>query len=183
MKVLTCDEVAEWCADKGVRLLPKERSVMPRLRLVAPVGDAVAIMVPAEALAQIRLSLVLTFADGFDAASEYLLVLSDWDFWSPEYEAIGSSLLSGLRAKSSEYRSAWESPAHVCDRSQLPDLQAILLLVLAFQWDAYLLPNTGAFLVEINHDGWLRGWASSDVGRDAMKTLLGDWPSTSVSRE
>src|SRR4051812_6927793 len=107
----------------------------------------------------------------------------DWDIWSRAFDAIGSSILHGIRAKSSEYRNPWEFPGHVCKSLELPDLQAILFIVLAFQWDAYLLPDTGAFLVQFSHDGWLRGWASSDVGQEAMRTLLEDWPTIQVNRE
>lgn len=100
-----------------------------KLRLGVPAGDAIAIKSPSEALPQIHLAICLTSGEGFDLVGEYLLVLKDWDFWSEAFEEIGSSLLSGVRANSSEYRNPWEAPAHVCKSSELPDLRAMFCLL------------------------------------------------------
>ena len=104
-----------------------------------------------------------------------MLFLVDWDIWNQSFEAIAARIVGGLRATAGSSATLIDAPAHVCNAAQLVDVQALLFTALAFGWDAYLVPDTGECLIEVSHDGWLRGWATSAATHQAVNVMLQPW--------
>lgn len=174
MNLLTVENGIEWCSSRSVACVQREPLVT--LRLQQSFGEPTTISLPVQALDLAGISYVLTQMEGFSTPKEFMLFLVDWNMWSEQIDAIGGSIFNNIRSNANNPGSWNEAPSHVCEISQLPDLQAMLFTVFAFGWDAYLIPDTGECLIEVNHDGWLRGWATSPTGFDALKLMLQPWP-------
>lgn len=85
---------------------------------------------------------------------------------------IGWKLIEKMRQGFGENRPLQTARAHFFRRDELLDLQAFLLPLFVFGWDAYLVPfASNDFFVHISHDEW---WVAVSRTQKAYDMLLAE---------
>ena len=161
MNTLTDAEVGSWCNAVGVSLKDWRT-----LCFANATGGTFEFNVPETAAAIIAFVIATTETDdelGIPSSS-HLLWLRDWDIWGADSEAIGSKSLSCLRSTFGELRPLLGASGHVFIASERVAFQTFLVQPLFFEWDAYIVPSSGEYILELSHDGWMRvGGRSAEV--------------------
>ncbi len=172
MQTLSDSEVESWCRAVGVSLIEWRT-----LCFTNATGGTFEFNIPATSGQMIALVIVMTAIDdelGIPSDS-HLLWLRDWDIWGEEFEAIGRKTLSGLRSTFGEQRPLLGASGHLFGASERVDLQTFLVQPLFFEWDAYIVPSSGEYVLLLSHDGWIRIASRSAEVAQSMFVRYAHW--------
>lgn len=103
-----------------------------------------------------------------------LLWLQDWDIGSETTERVGLMWLRGSRCSAEPDCAIKDCPAELFEQTEFPAAQAALALPLMFQWDAYLIPVSGGYLVYCSHHGHVDIVTRDRVDHQAMLQRFGE---------
>jgi len=167
MRILTCSECAEWCAQRDY---PIQRSAhgFVETDLTASVGAAVDLEPPkfhfvrftttrADSGRKVWLANFLYLL--LTPAPELLIWLGDWAVWPSSQHM---PLFARFREAFGERRTLIEAPGHILTPEEKDDAVSIISVSLLFIWNCHVLSASGRDAVFISHDEF--GWFAS---RDA----------------
>jgi hypothetical protein len=158
VQLLTADEAARWCSQRGIvasktgALFSLSHSIPEHHRFRAAIDVA-----PPQLLAMAHSILLQDLAqpaeDDFAGA---LVWLRDWNIWSETFEKAGlrlADLTRGAFADTSQPLA--EAPAQLFGPQEFVAAQITTTLPFLFQWDAYIVPESGRCFILVSHDGHL----------------------------
>ena len=113
-----------------------------------------------------------------DDSSEFqgsLLWMTDWGFWSEEIEELGVNIWKALRAYYGEKRELNEAPGHVLHVNEFQEQHCLFSLPVIFQWDAYLIPEPGDYMLVLSHHGVISLAANTLKRLERLERYWSSW--------
>jgi hypothetical protein len=89
--------------------------------------------------------LLLTDASSFEGG---LIWLDRWDIGAAALEKPGWRILEDMRRAHGDLRSLEIAPGELFRRDEFVELQAFLILVMAYGWSAYFVPSIGGYFLD-----------------------------------
>lgn len=146
MKALTADDVYAWCGARSVAVSSDNYLYFELNRQCIAVDLP---KKPYEVVALVNELLPYTVNNPFEGA---LLWLREWGIWSELVERAGFRVMELLRRADGVIRSPEEAPRYLFDALELVDLQVGLLQPVLIGWDAFMVPDSGDYIVATSHD-------------------------------
>lgn len=147
---LDLESAEAWCESLGIGVFP---NAPPASRFRLPEAtESISLALPTEGLRVVDFANWILVLDDVTDRLEYdkvLIWLLDWDIWSVERERVGVRLLHALLGD----EQVKERPAIEFRTDELTEAQALIALVVLFQWDAVILPSHGEYAVTLSHHG------------------------------
>lgn len=161
MHLFTSEEAIAWCAERGIKLDPDlglHYGSAPKRRLDVTLPNGVqGLLYAARSLARLE-------TRGLYASEQYqqefagcLLWVTGHGHWSPATEQLGAHIFNRLGVHAGRAATLDQYPARYFASADLIAAEASILQPLLFQWDAYVIPETGNYIATISHDGSIRG--------------------------
>ncbi|WP_263409586.1 hypothetical protein [Terriglobus tenax] len=144
MRLVTVGECSAWLQERGIGLssgnYPLVRSAeVLEFPISGDSGEAVA--------------LSYMFGDMERTTSGGgLLAIREWSIGSPGLDAIGHEVVKRMLGVSIHDAGSEQPPWIVLDASEAAMMPSLLLQATIFGWDAFYVPNSGAFVIFISHD-------------------------------
>jgi hypothetical protein len=175
MKGMTSAEAREWCSRDAVGLRVGRYDL---LRYNKPKQHSFFIKAPEEHRLIATLSYhILTFRDAI-SFSGGLLSLKRWDIGSPQMVRPGWLILESIRRAHGELRSLEAADAQIFRDSELVELHAFLIQVIAFGWVADYVPSTGRFFLHFKDNRQICFTAESLMTFKELRTSFQRWNPT-----
>ena len=176
MQLLSDPEAAEW---RSKALALELNSVSKRSADSGPPPARVRLRVQGSApdLTGLAYMLAITGAPEYeeDAFSGALLWFKRWEVWSESIDRVGYLLLERLRSTAPAQLSLVAGPAMQFEPSEFVLAHAALLIPMLFQWDATFTLSSGAFRVDVSHEGWVDVFASAQISGDFLRKRFAEW--------
>ncbi len=177
MKLLTAVAAEDWCRKQGCFV---GGDLVSKSVTLPPSGSPdCRVTVPTEATEAAALAYVIAmtavpdFLEGrFEGA---MLWMRRWEIWSESIDRVGLLLLNGVRASSGQGPALEVAPAHLFLPTEFDAAHACLTLPLIFQWDAHFVPERGAFVAFVSHEGHVDLWAANKEMRGSLLGRLERW--------
>jgi hypothetical protein len=144
MRLLSVSECSDWLNGRGVGFSAREYPLVEET-------EAIEFTIPGDAGQTIALAYL--FGDleknTFDGG---ILMFREWNIGSPGLNSIGHQIVRRmLRLHENETHTEMPLPIAL-EASEAALMPALLLQAMIFGWDAFYVPNSGAFLLFISHD-------------------------------
>jgi hypothetical protein len=170
MKALKKQEARTWCDHKSVRVSSGDY-------LYFDMGDrhCIAIDLPGKPYQLVALANALhPYSDSvpFQGA---LLWIRQWGVWNELVERSGIRVMESMRLVHGDTTPLEEAPGYLFDAQELIDLQVCLLQPLLIGWDAFLIPESGDYLVATSHDETTCVLARTKQTHERMLAELQPW--------
>jgi hypothetical protein len=81
-----------------------------------------------------------------------LVWISTWKVWNDWSDELGAFIVTNLRAKTGDVVSLDEKSAQIFDGDERKLSTAIVWQTMLLNWDLFIVPKTGAYIVECSHD-------------------------------
>lgn len=147
MKALNKEEVRTWCQHRSVKLTSDDY-----LYFDGHERRCIAIDLPEKPYGLVALANALlpyTESVPFQGA---LLWIRQWGVWNEFVERAGVRVLEIMRRIHGDTESLEEAPGYLFDSQELIDVQTCFIQPLLIGWDAFLIPESGDYLVATSHD-------------------------------
>jgi hypothetical protein len=147
MKALRKEEVFAWCQQRSVKITSDDY-----LYFDGQERRCIAIELPEKPYQLVALAndlLPYTQSVPFQGA---LLWIRQWGVWNELVERVGLRVMEVMRRAHGETRPMGEAPGLLFDRQELVDLQVCFIQPLLVGWDAFLVPESGDYVVATSHD-------------------------------
>jgi hypothetical protein len=146
MKSLRQQQVLSWCQQRSVAVSEDNYLYFPGSRLCA------AIELPEKPFQLVAFAnSLLPYSDALPFQGA-LLWIRQWGVWNEQVERAGLRVMEVMRKIHDDSTSLDESPGYLFDRGELVDLQVCLIQPLLVGWDAFLIPESGEYVVATSHD-------------------------------
>lgn len=146
MKSLRKEEVSTWCQQKSVSVTKDGYLYFSGSRhcLAIEPPDK-----PYELVALANALLPYSETAPFRGA---LLWIRQWGVWNELVERAGLRVMEMMRRVSGDTMRLEEAPGYLFDARELVDLEVGLIQPLLIGWDAFMVPETGDYIVATSHD-------------------------------
>lgn len=167
MQILTNDESAAWCSERGFKLNAspywRDERISSGIRFLTESKQSVV-----EAFVR---NVVNTVA--YDGA---IVWLTDW----PLYKEDEMAVFERIRASTGENRRLVDAPGHAFNSNEIHDCIGMFNLCVQYFWDAFLFVPQGNLIAYNSHDGLQYFSSLTAAGRVELIEMLGhfDLPST-----
>ncbi len=81
-----------------------------------------------------------------------LLWIRQWGVWNKLVERCGLRVMEAMRLIHGHTKPLQEAPGYLFDAQELVDLEVCLVQPLLVGWDAFLVPESGDYIVATSHD-------------------------------
>ena len=146
MKGLTKEQVQMWCKDRSIAVTNDDYLYFPQSRC------CIAIELPTKPYELVALANELLPYSESTRFRGALLWIRQWGVWNELVERVGSRVMEMIRRASGDARSPEEAPGYLFDSQELVDLQVGLIQPLLIGWDAFMVPESGDYIVATSHD-------------------------------
>lgn len=167
MTQLSFQECAEWCFKRGIIV-----SRRGELNYEKTPIDSLTLSLPRVGLEIIALGSVLLSHLEDDNYKGSFFWLKDWDIWSPESEAVGMHLFTCQLPKEASFSS---KGGQLFETNELVEQKSLLVIPMLFQWDAYLVPSHGNYIIFVDHDGYIKLVARTASELERIFVSLASW--------
>jgi len=133
------------------------------------------IKVPKNTLQALALSYAILSREDDSEFQGSLLWMTDWGFWSEELEQLGINIWKALRAYYGEKRELNETPGHLFHSKEFQEQHCLFSLPLIFQWDAYLIPEPGDYMLVLSHHGVISLVANTPKRLERLERYWSSW--------
>ncbi|HXZ12793.1 MAG TPA: hypothetical protein VEG64_10395 [Candidatus Sulfotelmatobacter sp.] len=147
MKALMKDEARAWCQSRSVKAAGDGY-----LYFDTPERHCIAIELPEKPYQLVELAnTLLPYGESvpFQGA---LLWIREWGVWNELVERVGYRVLELTRRLHGQAVSMEQAPGYLFDAEELVDLEVCLVQPLLIGWDAFMVPQSGDYLVATSHD-------------------------------
>lgn len=147
MKALRKEEVLTWCQHRSVKVTNDDY-----LYFDGHERRCIAIELPEKPYQLVALAndlLPYTQSVPFQGA---LLWIRQWGVWNELVERVGFKVMEVMRRVHGETKPLEEAPGLLFDSKELVDLQTCFIQPLLVGWDAFLVPESGDYIVATSHD-------------------------------
>jgi hypothetical protein len=147
MKALRKEEVRTWCQHRSVKVTKDDY-----LYFDSHERRCIAIELPEKPYQLVALANALlpyTESVPFQGA---LLWIRQWGVWNEFVERAGFRVMEVMRRVHGDSRPLEEAPGNLFDEQELIDLQVCFIQPLLIGWDAFLVPESGDYIVATSHD-------------------------------
>jgi len=147
MKALKKEEVRSWCQQRSVSITDDDY-----LYFDARERRCIAIELPEKPYQLVALAnALLPYGESvpFQGA---LLWIRQWGVWNELVERVGFRVMEATRLIHGEKKPLEEAPGFLFNAQELTDLQVCLVQPLLVGWDAFLVPESGDYIVATSHD-------------------------------
>ncbi len=175
MRVMDTSEARRWCENRGIIVrmdgdVPTISHSAKSRRVSVDAPPAVA-----RSAALLR-ALMLVGADN-DVETSFeggLLWFREWTIWSPALDRLGMYIVDALRGNRGQLDAY---PAQEFGAGELLQAHAAVLQPVLFQWDAYFVPSSAAYVIFISHESAIEVDASDEDTVDDVLVRLkgGSW--------
>jgi hypothetical protein len=169
MRLLTNAESASWCERRTVPVTIDQRRFFPEsIRCIT-------IELPEKPYQLVALAnSLLPYTD--DASPLGALIwIRLWGIWSKSVENAGLRVLEVMRSLHGDNRPLIEAPGYLFSADEEIDLLICFIQPLLIGWDAFLIPDTGNYIVETSHDETIRVFARTEQIHEQMVAQLKPW--------
>ena len=173
MRLVSKTDCLNWCRQRGIGISEYDHLYYERAPIHSLVFD-----LPSRGLEVIGLSNVLSTNLEGEGYSGSLLWLKAWGIWSEDYEEVGLRLFERLISGPEGQATLPDSPGQLFDKNESTDQRAALTVPMLFQWDAYLVPDHGRYVVFVSHDEYVDVVAKTAVELDRLFGELHAWNPT-----
>lgn len=104
-----------------------------------------------------------------------LLWIKDFGIWGENSEKTGLAMLKQITSGHGEQMALGERSSFLFTAEEVYEAHSLLLLPILFGWDALWVPNTGDYVVSIEHHGRASVTSRNKVIDDELRTRLKDW--------
>jgi hypothetical protein len=162
MQLFSSVDAAAWCADRGIRADLEAGfgyNTPPKRRLEVTLPNGVPGLLYA-ARSLVRLETRGLYASNEKYEREFagcLLWVTKHNAWSSATAQVGTHIFNRLGVHAGGPPSLEDFPARHFGANDITAAEASILQPLLFQWDAYVIPESGHFIASISHDGSIRG--------------------------
>jgi hypothetical protein len=139
MKILTKQEILEWCRKNAI---PFDDLGRPKF-----IYESEGFKIPADAGQ--RVALVKNNFQIFKDEAEILIWFTEWGIW-PSSERM--HIFERVRLSYGENRPMMEAPGHVFNQEEAEDALSFATLGVLFLWDCYVLNPKGTKVLFYSHD-------------------------------
>ena len=147
MKALRKEEVRSWCQQRSVNITDDDFlyfDVRQRRCIAIELPEK-----PYQLVALANALLPYTESVPFQGA---LLWIRQWGVWNELVERAGFRVLEVMRLIRGDRTPLEKAPGFLFDAQELSDLQVCFLQPLLVGWDAFLVPESGEYVVATSHD-------------------------------
>jgi hypothetical protein len=147
MKALKIEEIRTWCQHRAVKITSDDF-----LYFDARERHCIAIELPEKPYQLVALANALlpyTQSVPFQGA---LLWIRQWGVWNELVERAGFRVMEITRRVHGDTSTLEEAPGYLFDAEELIDLQVCCIQPLLIGWDAFLIPESGEYVVATSHD-------------------------------
>jgi hypothetical protein len=169
MKALTAEEARSWCEQRSVIADSEGHLSFSNVR------RCISIDLPEKPYKLVALANFLLPYSTVDPFRGALLWIRQWGVWDEFVERAGFRVMELLRCTHGETRSLGEAPGYLFEENELVDLQVALIQPLLIGWDAFLVPESGEYIVATSHDETTRITARTSAIHDKVLTDLQSW--------
>ncbi|HTV58668.1 MAG TPA: hypothetical protein VMJ93_07330 [Verrucomicrobiae bacterium] len=169
MKSLRKEEASAWCQQKSIAVTKDEYLYFSGSRhcLAIELPDK-----PYELVALANALLPYSETVPFRGA---LLWIRQWGVWNELVERAGFRIMEVMRSVHGDARRLEEAPGYLFDAQELVDLQVCLIQPLLIGWDAFMVPESGDYVVATSHDETTCVLARTPQIYQSMRAELQPW--------
>ena len=146
MKTLTKEEVHAWCKVRSVAVTSDDYLYFAGSR------RCIAIDLPEKPYELVALANALLPYSEATPFRGALLWVRQWGVWNDLVERAGFRVMEMIRRASGDPRPPEEAPGYLFAPQELVDLQVGLVQPLLIGWDAFMVPESGHYIVATSHD-------------------------------
>jgi hypothetical protein len=143
---LTKEQSIAWCEQRAISVSKDKHLYFPESR------RCIAIELPEKPFQLVSLANSLLPYSETVAFRGALLWIRQWGVWSELVERAGYRVLEVMRRVHGDAKTPEEAPGYVFDSQELVDLQVCLIQPMLIGWDAFLVPDSGDYVVATSHD-------------------------------
>ncbi len=173
MKLLSKPGCLDWCRQREISISEYDHLYYERAPIHSLVFD-----LPSRGLEIIGLSNVLSRNLEGDNYPGALVWLRAYGMWSEDNEEAGVRLLSRLLSDPQGSARFPDTRGQVFDTTEVVDQRVALIVPMLFQWDAYLVPDHGRYVVFVSHDEYVDVVAKTADELDRLFQELHAWNPT-----
>ncbi|HUY15518.1 MAG TPA: hypothetical protein VMX16_18090 [Terriglobia bacterium] len=169
MKALTKEQAQSWCKARSLTVTGDDYLYFPESR------RCIAIELPTKPYELVALANALlpySEASPFQGA---LLWIRQWGVWNELVERAGFRVMEIMRRLHGDARRPEEAPGYLFDAQELVDLQVCLIQPLLIGWDAFMVPESGDYIVATSHDETTCVLARTPQIHERMLAELQSW--------
>jgi len=160
----------KWCEARKITV--KERI----LHLTESVPAYVVAEIPESAQEQISFAGDLLALAGFDEAGQDMIWITTWGLWSDWNRDLGEEIITRLRTSPGELPASLESAsAQIFSFAERKIAVAVILHLMLFSWDGWLLSQSGEYLVQCSHDGLIWITCRDNNAQSRILDRLVEW--------
>ncbi|HKW57375.1 MAG TPA: hypothetical protein VJN42_08450 [Candidatus Acidoferrum sp.] len=146
MKALSKGEVLDWCRTRFISVSENDYLYFPEAR------NSIAIELPEKPYQLVKLANVLLPYSESVPFQGALLWIRETDVWDKLVERVGFRVLELMRRFHGNAQSMEQAPGYLFDAQELVDLEVCLVQPLLIGWDAFMVPESGDYIVATSHD-------------------------------
>lgn len=146
MKALTKEQVRSWCHQRSVVVTSDDYLYFSDSR------RCVALELPEKPFQVVALANALLPYSETVPFRGALLWIRQWGVWSELVERVGFRVMQAMRSIDGDETRMEEAPGYLFDERELVDLHVCLIQPLLVGWDAFLVPESGEYIVATSHD-------------------------------
>lgn len=169
MKALTKEQVESWCKTRSVAVTSDNYLYFPESR------RCIAIELPEKPYELVALANALLPYSAAVPFQGALLWVRQWGVWNELVERAGFRVLEMMRRLQGDTRPPEEAPGYLFDAHELVDLQVCLIQPLLIGWDAFMVPESGDYVVATSHDETTSVLARTPQIYESMLAELQPW--------
>jgi hypothetical protein len=146
MKSLTKEQAESWCKARFLAVTNDGYLYFPDSR------RCIAIDLPEKPYELVALANALLPYSEAAPFRGALLWIRQWGVWNELVERAGFRVMEIMRRVHNDTRRPEEAPGYLFDAQELVDLQVGLIQPLLIGWDAFMVPESGDYIVATSHD-------------------------------
>lgn len=143
IKISSVNDLNTWLSKHSVSLNKRFKPVLPSLYKAVEFPSRIA------SWSSAAISYVISALQEHDYRGG-LLIISNWDFGSPELDRIGHCLIQSF--VEGQKIDVTRPVAFVLGTEEFVVYQSLLTIAIEFAWDAYFVPEDCSFLLLVSHD-------------------------------
>jgi hypothetical protein len=169
MPLMNDQEVAQWSGRRGIDQRGR------KLVFTAPYDRWIVVELPSAAAKRLMLAGDLLLLGDADVRVSYLLWISTWKIWNEWSNDLGTFIVTNLRTKTGEVVSLDEKSAQLFDGDERKLPTAIVWQAMLLNWDLFIVPETGAYIVECSHDELVWIMCKTEEVHNQLLDRLAHW--------
>ncbi|MCX7419839.1 MAG: hypothetical protein NT013_09920 [Planctomycetia bacterium] len=173
---MTSEETFSWCGRHGIAYEPEGRIVTPGESYIC-----LCIETPKSHRDLLCLTAIMAQSVFEFSREDALLSMKDWGFWGEENDGFAVKIIEAIRFSLGDKRPLIESPSHLFNCDESLELYACLLQPLICEWDCCLMPSSGQWFIDVDHDDGIRCFAKTQDSAEYLVRKFQPWRTEKVS--